>query len=243
MANPNYGQKSIDDATCCNHEIYGSRAVIESPGYNFTVPDQELALMTVGAQGSGYNHYGTWMSLGFVQLGYAQTNGISMPYRGFAGCDSGNQLVEFTEVGWNSSLLDGAIYECQFYNTIGYSVQYHRFSALQRDTADRDDWSAYMDSTRVYDNEDLFDAGAPSTTVQAFVGGEFNNCSGCGSLATACLAQGGYGVNGTLAWQRATAPQFYSYYTIGSATNENDDQQWSIGDITDSGFYISHPQC
>jgi hypothetical protein len=228
-------QISSSFQNCCGgDDLLGTRAMMKMSAHGWTVPDKHGALMRVVAEGGIAFSDGS--VLGFLlQGGFAQNHSAAYPLDGNPTCASIGQPTQFTE-----RMVDGPngrFFQCSYFEPVARE-QYVRVSVVKRETPDDNDWSVYFDDVRVFNHEDIMIRAS-----LIYAGGEFTQdvnraCFGltCPPAQVGC-ASAGYGLDGTLRWQRATTPLFRTAFTIQSSYWRNDRNKWRTGDIP-GGFII-----
>ena len=228
-------QTSSSFQNCCGgDELLGTRAMMKMSAHGWNVPDKHAAVMRVVAEGG--RAFSDGSVLGFLlQGGFAQNHSLVYPLDGNPTCASVGEPAQFTE-----RMVDGPsgrFFECAYFEPVARE-EYVKVSVVKRETPDENDWSVYFDDVRVFNHEDIM-----LRASLIYAGGEFTqdisrNCFGLSRPpAQVGCASAGYGLDGTLPWQRATAPLFRTAFTIQNSYWRNDRNKWRAGNIP-GGFII-----
>lgn len=229
----NYGDNYLDYPTCCGGHVslWGVRATILAPSYDFNPPTNNFAVMRTDAENTtGYYMWNGYHMWGWIQSGFAETGGVAIDGM----CNPGTEWT-FTEVGYKSSIYADAHdtnYEARCFTWSLAQGTNNRYTVLNPGTSTWTDvWAAYINGA----SEQLLEHYMVDADL-ILGGGEI----GVGTGAQSC-AWGGYGFYNITPFQRAQSPGG-DWYTIQSSYHSNTDGRWSIG-YPPSPFQISHSPC
>lgn len=254
---PRNGCRKTSSRGCCNGElIYGTRADMKAPTFSWRIPDDEAGLMRLAAEGGFYNAYGELQG-SLLQGGFVKLASNVNSFDGDSACNTNLGVKRrFAERAWETRLTGhDYLYRCQFFKEVSPGEHVivkvmNRAETLSPDgemnddaPGDGDDWSIYFNGARAYNHEDSMRRAS-----EIYAGGEFSldrtlQCGlyDCRTVSTDCIGAG-YGVDGTLPWQRARERGFGDPFTIQRSYRHDDKGKWFIGPLT-GGFWIQNHRC